>query len=265
MQKIQKIGPPGAKDMGSAIHAALEVLFRTGDIAIAEDELNKWSPLSGGCGLGEEDFYKAKGILAGYWKRWGNPRDRYEVKLIEKSFTVPIPDSDYTFDGRIDAVVVDRTTGRCQLWDHKTAGRVDSDYIIRRWMDLQLNLYAIGTAEGLGIQIDEYVYDIMKKPDVRRKKSETVEEYAARCVEVCTPNLYDRVIYPREDMRVEETKRQLMGWLSAMEIAELTGFYGENINRCSDYGGCPYWDACVSGGAQIVLENGYKSKEDRKP
>jgi hypothetical protein len=65
-------------------------------------------------------------------------------------------------------------------------------------------------------------------------------------------------------MRIEETKRQLIGWLGQMELAEMTGFYGENIDRCGDYGGCPYWEACVSGGAAIVIDNGYKAKEERK-
>lgn len=264
IRRLKRVGHCSATELGTALHSALERLFVTGKIEEAEDALNAYSPLAGTQGLSAEDFCRAKGILAGYWYRWGSSLDQYVVQEVEKAFNVPIPCSDYVFTGRIDLIVRDKATNRIQLWDHKTAKKLDGNYITRRWMDLQLNLYAIGAAEQLGIAVDEFVYDVMRKPEIRLKKDETLEEFGERCMAACSSDMYDRVTYPVEDMRIEETKRQLAGWLAQIEIAEACGFYGENLDHCGAYGGCPYWELCTSGGSQLIIDNCYCNREERK-
>jgi hypothetical protein len=244
-------------EFGTAIHKALEVLFKTGDIHLAEDALNGYSPLSGPQGLSEEDFARARGTLAGYWKRWGNPQDKYEVIKVEKVFSFPVEHSEYKMEGKIDVLLRDRASGVLQLWDHKTTSQLDEDYITQRWMDLQLHIYCIGALEGLGYEVRELVYDILAKPAIRLKQSETVAEFTERCALTQGAEKYERPVFVVDPRVLEDTRREVAGWLAKIELAGATGFYGKNYKACKTFYRCPYWDLCVSGGSEMVKKAGY--------
>lgn len=257
IEKLQRVGPPGAKEFGTAIHAALEVLFKTGDIHEAETALNGFSPLAGPYGLSEEDFARARGLLAGYYGRWGSPKHDYETIKVEKTFSFKVPNSEYSLEGKIDLLLRDRKTGKLQLWDHKTCSQLDEDYITQRWMDLQLHIYTIGALEGLGYNVDELVYDILQKPAVRLKKNETIEEFTIRCGLDSTPDKFERPVFAVDPRVLDDTRNEVAGWLAKVELANVTGFFGKNYKACKVWSRCPYWDLCVSGGNKMVRDNGY--------
>lgn len=262
---LDKIGPAGAKELGTAIHRALEVLFLTGDIRQAEDALNGFSPLAGPHGLGEEDFARARGMLAGYYGRWGNPHNQYEVVKVEKTFSFPVEYSNYALEGKIDILVRDKSTGRLQLWDHKTTSQMDEDYITQRWMDLQLHLYTIGALEALGYEVEELVYDILSKPNIRLKKNETIAEFTTRCGLECTPEKYERPVFAVDLGMLDDTRREIAGWLGRVELARATGFYGKVRSSCVQFGKrCPYYDLCVSRGNPMVINGGYVKVQANK-
>ena len=243
-----------ARDIGSAVHSGLEVWFRSGDATAALAALELHKP-----NLDQLDYLKALAMLGGYFKRWENPFTEFEVHHVEKEFAFDIPNTDYEFRGKIDVLLRDRRTGEWQLWDHKTSSRVDGDYILKRWMDLQLNAYAIGASESLGLDIGSFVYDILSKPELKLKKTETHPEFFARLTEECSdPSRYMRQPYTKEDLRVDETRKQIAGWIGSIIVAQETGFWGENTSNCFKWGrACEYWPLCISNRSALVADNGY--------
>ena len=251
-----KLVPNGAaaeQNLGTAVHKALEVWMTTEDWAKVLVAYHGYK-----ASLGENDFVMGLSMLEGYKKKWGRPSEKYEVIKVEKEFEITFDGDVEPFRGKIDVILKNRETGETELWDHKTVTSYTPEYIIRRWMDLQLHAYYIGATEGLGIPIHRFVYDVLVKPGVRRKKGETVGEYSERCVAELSDENFDRVPFAVDPVRVASVRRNIAIVSANIEIADQTGAYAENVNHCFAYNRpCDYWHLCVSHGSKLVRDNGY--------
>ena len=120
------------------------------------------------------------GLLAAYYAH--HAADPVRELRPEIEFRAPILYS-RTFQaaGKIDGLGV-LHDGRLALLEHKTTSESiapDSDYWLRLRADKQLAQYVLA-ARRMGWDIQIAIYDVTRKPSIRPKQSETIEQYGQR-------------------------------------------------------------------------------------
>lgn len=197
------------------------------------------------------------GMLKGYTKIYATDLKKWKIVETEFEFSVPIKEGELEYVGQIDLVVeIDK-----KLWlvEHKTAGRLDKNYIDRLALDTQITGYAIGAAKKLGRPIVGVIYNVAKKPQLRQKKSESPAELATRIEEdyLARPEFY----FYREQLfrdvgAVAEYKAEIAELAADIQDvtadlkergdAALPRFY-RNTDACTARGQCAYMAICTKG------------------
>jgi len=190
---------------GSAWHAAMEGRWRgmeCEDVIAAAVE---------GFAFEEIDIAILTGLLTGYCARY--QEDAVKELHPEVEFRHRIEGS-RTFDsaGKIDGLGV-LHDGRLALVEHKTTSESvssGSDYWLRLRLNQQVMQYVVA-ARALGWDVAIILYDVTKKPAIRQRQGETVEEFADRLAAdtQARPDFYfARREVPILDQDLEEFKVQ---------------------------------------------------------
>lgn len=162
---------------GTAVHNALNALYTSGSIP----------PVLGDT----QDDILLRAVLTNYAEHY-DMRDQFTVesceeRLVQKLF-FGLPDRFLTI---LDLVVLDERGDRWLVEHKTTSGEIDTDQI--RWQskafDLQTQLYmrALQTA---GRPAKGVVFNLIRRPMIRRKKAETLEEFAHRAALTCSGEEY---------------------------------------------------------------------------
>jgi hypothetical protein len=237
-----------------------------------------------GCSLNEilaqtegeaDEFERAKAaeLLVGYYTRYTG--HGYEVLAVEPRFEMPLinpdtmlPSRTYMLAGGLDGIL--RKAARTAVLEHKTTSTDldDVDYWDRLQMDQQISVYVLG-GESLGHQIDDTLYDVIRKPGIRpykatpaenrkfkangelyanqRDRDETPEEFAERLRAdiAADPDKYFKMrSVPRMNSQIEDSMADM--WQTAQMLR--ARHYPRNPDACFKWGSrCPFWDCCVSG------------------
>jgi len=172
---------------GSAWHVAMEARWQGADYETALARATETA-----AELDEVMLATLAGLLAGYYAR--HAAEIVKELHAEDEFRHPIEGS-RTFDsgGKIDGLAV-LHDGRLALMEHKTCGAdigPDSDYWLRLRANQQVMQYVLA-ARALGWDVALVLYDVTRKPSIRVKQNETVEQYAARLAADCQerPDFY---------------------------------------------------------------------------
>ena len=136
----------------------------------------------------EENYGMAEGILPGYLKKWSGDFNDVEWIALEQMFETPITfqmedgeEVTLTIRGKRDGVFRSRKSGRLYLFETKTKGRIDEDGIMDRLVfDLQVMLYLWSMWKDFGEMPQGVVYNIMRKPQLRQKKDESLKQFIDR-------------------------------------------------------------------------------------
>lgn len=116
-------------------------------------------------------------------------------------------------------------------------------------MNVQLNLYSYFVpeiAEALNLEVDKFLgtsYRVTTKPGLKRRKTESYEEYVLRLTEAA--KFYDCFI-PKEELRPEQFYMQHVRlYETAIELHRGERKPIKNFNHCSSYfRPCEYWSRC---------------------
>jgi len=164
---------------GSAWHLGMEARWQgmTFEEALAV-------ALSGAKEFNELDVAILSGMLAGYYFRYAHNEVVKELHA-ETEFRMPLSGS-RTFDvaGKIDGLGV-LHDGRLALVEHKTSGEDisdTSDYWLRLRFNQQIYQYVLAAC-ALGWDVSHVIYDVARKPMIRVKQNETVEQFGQRLAE----------------------------------------------------------------------------------
>jgi hypothetical protein len=232
-----------------------------------------------------EDAYEQAALeelLAGYDYQWRDEMDRYEVLVVEGTFTAPLlnpatgaASRTWVLAGKKDAVVRDRSTGAVLLVEHKLTSdsfAEDSDpYWIKLGMDAQISHYYIG-AELDGYSPEGCLYDVLRRPQMRplkatpeasRKYTKHGDLYANQRAHDETPEEYRQRV--RADISdhpskyfarrvTARTERDLVEYLTdvwaesrIMREAEIAGVAPRSPEACHRFGTCAFWSVCAYG------------------
>jgi hypothetical protein len=185
---LRPISSASALRFGSAWHRALEARWQGMGY---DDSLE--SAVPDGVDLDELQIATLGGLLAGYFARY---KDNEIVKSVhaEIEFRQGLSGS-RTFDvaGKIDGlgILVDE---RLALIESKTTSdsvEPSSDYWLRLRFNTQVFQYVLA-ARSLGWDVSTVIYDVTRKPAIRQKQNETVEEFGQRLAEdsISRPEFY---------------------------------------------------------------------------
>ena len=257
---------PALRD-GKAVHAGLQ--YGSAERAVVElrgpDRM--WSLWEG------EGFAKREATISAMvtgalnmWDIWPETHElEFDVPLLNPK--TKRPSRKHSLHGVFDGVwggTHPRFPGEVVLGEWKTASQVGRDYIQRLEIDFQVSTYCWAASRLFGTPVRKVVYRVIKKPTIRQKQTEEVEEYIDRVKE----DYLQRQDHYFTEVVVERTDEQLQGWMvQAWETHRriLSIRKGapaiRSTQSCLSRGRCPYFDLCVG----AVTEDAFRRLESKHP
>jgi hypothetical protein len=197
----------GAMKFGDVIHNALDVAYttyrdtRNPTLAVVStqgtldaDEFITRQALKeeGGLSQVEEELEEIYGtaaiLLHHYWKAWeGDFNGSMQWETLEQTFSVPYEFTSEKYGrvvipirGKIDATYRVKN-GRLWVLDHKSKSQINEGSISDRLpYDLQTMLYAWAVWKLTGEKPAGVLYNVMRRPQLRRKQSENLSQFLER-------------------------------------------------------------------------------------
>lgn len=248
------------------------------------------------------DHMKMTAMIDGYINLY--PEENFEVIAVEQEFSCNIENPEtqacskrYKITGVIDGIVKDKETGKLFILEHKTASKVDEEYLAKLPMDTQISLYCVFAEQVLNQSISGIIYNVLVKTTMKPAAGETEEEFQIRYQELCKKNksgkstatrkipetdeefairlaqkyscensdkFYRQVIYIPEALK-NNLKKNLWAFTQSLLSAKRAKFYPQNQASCFDYHRpCDYYDLCLSGDDPVVQETLYFVKKPAK-
>ena len=250
--------PPPWLSVGSAVHKGFEV----GSADAAEEMLRKdrgpaWTEAEGAAL--ELDCAKVRAMVSGGLKLWD-----HWPSLAEVQFRIPFTNpatgrasTKHTLEGVFDGVF---PGGPPRLLEIKTTSRLDSSYLERLDLDWQVSAYLAVASVMYQARVREMVYRVIRKPSIKQRKTETLEEYTERVAS----DYEDRPEFYFEEVLITRTDQQIeRWWYEAWEMHERIlriengGMTVRNSGHCLDFGRCTYFDLCRG----VVGPSAFRVKE----
>ena len=164
--------------VGSAVHLGLEAWWEC-DVPL--DAFESAMGAVRGVGIDAYEQVRIEEMLRGYDRHWLGDRLRFKTIAVEQSFRAPLLNPEtmhasrtWALAGKVDAIARDLETGKTVVVEHKTCSEDIQDAACDYWaklsMDHQCSAYVLG-AEALGHQVDEILYDVIRKPGIRPKRA----------------------------------------------------------------------------------------------
>ena len=151
-------------------------------------------------------------VFRKYQEYWEGYDQRFNYIFQEKSFEVnhmtqtgiSIP-----VRGRWDAVYSD-SQNKLWLMENKTKGQIDEEGIMAHLpQDLQTMLYVHALQKHTGRRVEGVLYNVIRRPGLRQKKTETVDEYLERAFDDIT----NRPEYYFMRWKVELLPQDIENWV----------------------------------------------------
>lgn len=163
-----------------------------------------------------------------------------EIGKVEYEFKVRIGRAKFLV-GKIDAICKDGTPV-----EHKTTSEaIDEKYINRLAWDDQVTNYLLALSLERKEIINKVIYTVIKKPTIRLKQNESIEQYFERCKDWYLDDTEHKVAtFPviRSKDELVEKQAELVDMFK--EIKKCKRFY-RNPSHCSIMG-CSYASVCLS-------------------
>ena len=282
MQGMYKPGFSRAITFGNVFHSALEwglTQYKNGNIetpdwftdtcnirALVESLSKEFSAeytLADGTGKGyfDEAFNFLPIIIPLYFKYWKEDffgAEKKEFIEIEKSFNVKYLDR-VMLRGKRDAIYKD-ANGGLWLMEHKTKAQIPEHALsmtISR--DFQVMLYIAAYYIETGIKLKGVLYNIIRKPMLRQKRTESIDEFYKRVamdIQQREQHYFIRfpVSIPWSDVgvfmhRFEKEMIEFISWVH--DDPELDYQFTKECNGV--YGQCPFLDYCDGGKSDTSL------------
>jgi len=208
-----------------------------------------------------------EGASAAYLRAW--PAGPGETREFEFRVRLRNPWSGHyskTFDlvGTADGVVERDPWEGFELQENKLVGQISPQKVQRLPLDRQVALYRYGIWRATGRKVETVRYRWTKKPSIRQKQNESVDEFCARVRQdyVDRPDFYlheeEPVFATTGDLlRIEAELWQLAEMVRASERGRI---YVRNTSHCSDFGGCEFIPICTGDPDALSL---YRTRDDQ--
>lgn len=196
------------------------------------------------------------GLLRGYYQTFAP----FEVHVPELSFYLPMRTGKrssriFEIAGKIDDIAT--INGQNWIVEYKTASKLDGSYFDRLYVDSQITMY-MTAAERLGFNPVGVIYRVLRKPQIRRGKTESVEQFLNRL----ESDIASRPDFYFMEKRLYRSKADLADFEQMLyQEAKLANtMYKQDrcykhSTACSVYGACEYLPLCMGeAGAEALYE-----------
>lgn len=249
VHRLEPISRPRPLGMGSAFQKAIEMqdpnagaaLLREGVRILDQSDEDKLRV--------EETIVAAAARL--YLDRWpADDREQreYEYRVRLRSPYTGRPSNTFDLLGYADGII--DCGGYLELVENKFVGQISEVSVRKLPLDRQVSLACYGLWRATGKVVRTVHYRFVKKPSIRQKKDETLEQYLERVQQdYADPERRDFYSHGEPLFRSAEDllriEQELWSWAEQLRQARHRGFYDRNTSHCSDYGGCPFIPLCV--------------------
>jgi hypothetical protein len=247
--RIEPISKSEPLKMGSAFQKGIEA----GDPRVAIDAFVK----ADGAILSQadEDRRRINATICGaaalaYLEQFGSP----DSEIREFGFRVRLRNPwtgaySRTFDllGFLDALDRDEH-GHLVNVENKFVGQIGDVQVRKLPLDRQIALGCYGAWRALGEEVTQVRYRFVRKPSIRQKQGESVEEFCerVRADYAARPDFYVKPEdFTRSAADLVRTEAELWEWADKVRRAEKRRLWDRNTAACHEYGGCDFLPICV--------------------
>jgi len=134
------------------------------------------------------------------------------------------------------------------LVEYKTASRVDGNYLDRLEIDSQISSYLFYLQKIYKVKFAGVIYRIFKKPGIRKKKTESKNEFYNRLENLLREDMDDYLIEHKIYRSVEdlnEWKQDLWDHANNFQNANKNKAFPKNTSSCVTFGACEYLPLCT--------------------
>ena len=246
--KIYSVGKlPSPRKIGQIVDCYVDGRIKAGTL-ITQQQL-------------EMDSAKAHAVMTGYFEYYPNDFKTKTFTGVEKYFEEKF--SGCTQRGKIDGNFLDK---KKQKWliEHKSKGRISEDGILLQLpLDFQNLFYILNDEIQTGEQAKGVLYNVVRNPQLKLGKNESVKNYYNRILESCRAN--PEHFYKRWENVYTKTDHELFRHELSMLIDELRHKTGMEVypNRFSCTRGwqCEFLKPC-STDSMATLTKSTETMED---
>ena len=151
-----------------------------------------------------------------------------------------------------------------ELVENKLVSQITPQKVQRLPLDRQVAIYRYGIWRATGRKVETVRYRWTRKPQIRQKQNETVDEYAERIRAdyVERPEFYLHEEEPQFATTGDLLRIEAELWVLAEQVrhAERQKLYVRNTAHCSDFGGCQFIPICTG---DPDAKNLYRTRDDQ--
>jgi len=228
-----------ALSLGRALHLALEKWWlESKEAALAVLKKNAGS-------ISETDTAKLCAML----KHYAPPREHLHVVAVEQEYSTLVRAGKKTLRGvryccKIDGLLEDDNGPA--LLEHKSTSKSIIGFD-RYWQKLTVDSQMLWYMLASDTRV--CYYDVLRKPQLRQKKTETVDQYQERCEQAIQEDkekYYQFRRIPRSDSDLLQARQDLYDWTVIVRQAHKHNRWPQNPGSClGNYGTCEYLEVCA--------------------
>jgi RNase H-fold protein (predicted Holliday junction resolvase) len=226
----------------------------------------------------QEDLLIDKYICLGMWMFYPYKKYLFEKMTAEQRFKIRFENlHSVVFTGRVDAVVLDK--GKYWIREIKTSGLSPRQFEGRMNASSQVTAYVYAMRKQ-NIPVQGVIFDVLRKPYIRKRVSETADSFAERNFDCYTQDaklpererkLYSRHYIYRSDKELEQFVEDMKMHIKQIRWHWNNNCWDRNQDQCWNFNTlCPYHRICFmdpidkftlqfyykqKGGDQIVRNN----------
>lgn len=277
--------------LGSLFHEGMAVLFKTKNLDEALAVIDtQFSAIRNNFFVSPEDEqYMSyidiiiKSMLRGYYEQNRTFLPDIEVVAAEQRFSINMEKQKWAYPsveldtvpyaGTIDLLF--RHGNKLYVGEHKTKSQITPNILKYLIFDFQVNMYPVGAHSLFGEWPASTYYNIIRKPGIRLKQNETIQQYYARCEReyIERPDYYFHEEWvPLNKLQIDRAIQDVYIYMQQIldkyinygaDVID-SAFWPRNDDACENWGGCPYFFLCRDGELPHLLNN-FKIKECRYP
>src|SRR6266540_485617 len=201
------------------------------------------------------------GVVPMYFRYWFKDFQELQWEALESEFRVPMAVRSFVMRqpmqtflrGKIDGIFKHKKKSGRRMLETKTKSRIDAGVIADILPhELQVNIYMKASKMKTGENPTGILYNIIRRPQLRQKQTETLAQFAARLVNdvKARPDFYfirmemdvDKDDLDKNDGEITDIITDFLDWWYGR-----TGHY-KNSGHCENkYGTCPMLAICAHG------------------
>ena len=247
IDNLEPIGDSEALNLGKAFHRGIE-LNSVNELAKELDEDDYFSSEEN-----ETNKVIALAMVEAFLTKFPNHNEGKVEHEVHIETNICGEEKDF----QLYADAIKEVEGGLILREYKTASRIDSVYLDKLEFNDQISRYCWAIQKEYKKPIIAIEYYIAKKPLLRQKQSETVEQYRARLVERLMED--DNIVFVTLHRTQEQIQEAYEDMKYDINNIKHCNRFTQNLSNCSTYGGCPYISLCCKKEDAMLL---YKLREE---